>query len=317
MGDAVIKSSIFYPSRPMKTYFLILLLLSTLTQAGPRTSTSYAITADTTDQGGTRSTSTSYTNDGSAGSVVGLSTVAAPAQTAKHGYLAQLTEVTALQLTAASTQLNESSTLQLAGWQALDDATFHAVPAASITWSVQSGPLASISTGGLATAATVYQNTAATAQGIHAGLIGTLNLTVLESIPDNHGTYAADGLGDDWQVQYFGLNNPNAAPAIDFDFDGHTNLFEFTAGLDPTSGLSRFILSNARPAGQPGQMDIVISPRLPGRTYTVTTSPTLGPGAVWAPLTGHTTTDNGTTRTITDPAATGPLKFYRVEITRP
>ena len=46
---------------------------------------------------------------------------------------------------------------------------------------------------------------------------------MLDTIADNFGTYAGDGLGDDWQVQYFGLSNPNAAPLLDPDFDGHNN----------------------------------------------------------------------------------------------
>ena len=53
--------------------------------AGPRTSANYNIPADSADAAGRRTASASYTNDGSAGGVVGMSTVAAPAETAKHG----------------------------------------------------------------------------------------------------------------------------------------------------------------------------------------------------------------------------------------
>ena len=285
--------------------------------AGPRTSANYTIPTDAIDAGGKRATSASYTNDGSAGGVVGLSTVAAPAETAKHGYIGQLTEVTALQLAATPTTVNETATRQLSGAQLLDDLTINAVPANSITWSIVSGPITSINTSGLATAGTVYQDTAATAQGIYADNTGTLGLTVIDTIADNFGSYAGDGLGDVWQVQYFGLNNPNAGPLLDPDFDGHNNLFEFTAGIIPTSSSSRLLLTNERPAGQPGQMDIVIHPRLSDRTYTVKSSLTLGPGAVWSPLTGFTISDNGLTRTITDTNAAGATKFYKVEITKP
>ena len=114
------------------------------------------------------------------------------------------------------------------------------MPAASITWSIVSGPLTGINSNGLATAATVYQNTSATAQGVYAGDTGALNLTVLDTIPDNFGSYAGDGIGDDWQFQYFGLSNPNAAPLLDPDHDGHNNLFEFTAGIIPTDAASKF-----------------------------------------------------------------------------
>ena len=136
--------------------------------AGPRASTNYTVSTDTTDAGGKRATSAAYTNDGSAGGIVGISTVASPAETAKHGYIGQLTEVTALQLAASPLTINETGTRQLSADQVLDDLTTNAVPAASITWSVQSGPITGISASGLATAGTVYQDTAATAQGVYA-----------------------------------------------------------------------------------------------------------------------------------------------------
>jgi hypothetical protein len=294
-----------------------ILSLTTAAYGGMRASANYTIATDITDGGGKRATSTSYTNDGSAGGVVGISTAAAPAETAKAGYIGQLTEVTALQLAATPTTVNETATRQLSASLLNDDLTINAIPGNSIIWSIASGPLASISSGGLATAGTVFQNTNATAQCIYAGKTGSLNLTVLDSIPDNAGTYAGDGIGDDWQVQYFGLNNPNAAPLLDPDFDGHDNLFEFTAGLDPENSSSRFLLNNTRPTGQPGQMAIVIHPRLSDRTYTVKSSITLGSSAIWTPLAGFTVSDNGLTRTITDPSATSGAKFYTVEITKP
>jgi hypothetical protein len=294
-----------------------MILFLTTARADPRASTSYTITTDTSDAGGKRATSANYTNEGSAGGIVGTSTVATPAETAKHGYMGQITEVSAVQIAATPNTVNETATRQLSATALLDDLTSHAIPANSITWSVASGPLTSIDTTGLATASTVYQNTVATAQGIYGGTAGTLNLTVINTLPDNFGTYAGDGIADDWQFQYFGLNNANAAPLLDPDFDGHTNLFEFTAGLIPSSSISRFLLTNQRPIGQPGQMNVVINPRFSDRTYTVKSSLTLGPAAVWIPLTSPTITDNGLTRTFTDPSATQPAKFYKVEITKP
>ena len=86
---------------------------------------------------------------------------------------------------------------------------------------------------------------------------------------------------------------------------------------DPTSAASRFLLSNAPVPNQPGQMNLVFSPLVAGRTYTVKASTTLGPSAVWTDLTSFTILDNGTTRTITDLDATGSAKFYNVEIERP
>jgi hypothetical protein len=163
----------------------------------------------------------------------------------------------------------------------------------------------------------VYQGSTAIAQGTYQSLTDTITLTVLNTLPDNFGTYAADGIDDDWQVQYFGLNNPNAGPTFDPDFDGQNNLFEFTAGILPTNANSYFRMEAASVPGQPSQKRIVISPVVAGRTYTVKASPTLGAGAVWNDLTGSSTSDNGTIRTITDLNATGLRKFYRVEIVGP
>ncbi len=290
-------------------------VLTVAAHAGPRTSTNYAVATDTADAGGKRTTSASYTNDGSVGGVAGLSTVAAPAETLKAGYAAQLYDATGLTLSASPLTVNETATLQLAAWLALDDATFLTIPAASVAWSTVSGPL-SLSSSGLATGGVVYQNTSATAQGIHLGFTGTLGLAVLDTIADNFGTYAGDTLGDDWQVQHFGQNNPLAAPGQDPDGDGQTNLFEFTAGLTPTDPQSRFQLTLAPVVGQPTQKRAIFSPLVAGRTYTVEYRTSLTSG-IWEPLTGTTQSDVGNERTITDPADTGAAKFYRVNVSKP
>ena len=129
-------------------------------------------------------------------------------------------------------------------------------------------------------------------------------------------SYAGDGLDDAWQNQYFGLNNPLAAPAADPDGDGQNNAFEFTAGLIPTDPQSRFVLTLAPVPGQPAQKKVIFTPRLTDRTYTVTFKTDLT-AATWVPLPGGIITDNGQQRTVTDPAATGAKKFYHIEITKP
>jgi hypothetical protein len=294
-----------------------LLLLAGMLHAGPRASTNYSITTDSNDSGGKRTASASYSNDGSVGGVTGLASGGAPAQTVKSGYLGQIYEVTAVQVNAVPATLNEAATRQLAATATLDDGTLLASLAGSVTWNVVGGPITGISSSGLATAGNVYQNTAATVQGSYFGASGTLGLTVLNVGGDDMGIYASDGIDDPWQVQYFGQNNPNAAPGFVSDGSGLTNLFKFTAGLTPNDATSRFLLQNTTVPNQPGQMQIVISPVLPDRTYTVKASPTLGSGTVWTELTNFTTSDNGAQRTVTDMSATGTSKFYRVEITKP
>ena len=298
------------------TAFSLLLLAAATAHAGPRTSANYSITTDTADAGGKRGTSTSYTNDGSLGGVAGLSTVAAPAETAKSGYIGQLYDITGLLVNAASPNVNEMATLQLAAWQFLDDTSLLAVPATSVTWGVASGPITGISAAGVATAGAVYQNTAASMQGTFGGFTGPLNLTVLDSIPDNFGSYAGDGVGDDWQVQYFGLPpNANAGPNADFDGTGQTNLFKYIAGLNPLDG-SRFTLLIAPVPGLPGQKNLTFNPVVAGRTYVITAKPDFT-APTWGAINASAPGDNGTARTITDLSASGAKKFYHVEITKP
>ena len=288
-----------------------LLLLTSAAHAGPRSSTSYSVPTDSADSGGSRATSTSYTSDGSLGGITGIATVAAPAETAKSGYIGQLYEVTGLQLASSPLTINETGTRQLGGSQLLDDGSTLAVPAASITWTVQSGPITGISSGGLATAGTVGQDSAAVVQGSYLGLNGTLGLTVLDTIQDNFGSYASDGIPDSWQLQYFGSNNPLAAPNADASGTGQNNLFKYIAGLNPTDPGSRFV-SAVGPVS--GSHTITFGPRLTDRSYTVQFSTNL---TDWLPLTGASTQDNGQTRTVTDPDATATTKFYRVQVSYP
>lgn len=276
----------------------------------------YGVPASTVDAGGSHAASASYQHDGSVGGIAGVSTVAAPAETAKHGYIAQLYEVAGLQLAAFPTSVDEGSSRQFQAAHLLDDATTVAADAGAVAWSVASGPIESISASGLATAGTVYQNTSATIQGDLGNFTAMLGLTVLNVGKDDYQAYAADGIDDDWQVLYFGAPpNANAGPAVDPDGDGQKNLFEFLAGVIPNDSASRFLLHVEPVTGQPAQKRLVFSPRLADRTYTVETNGDLG--AVWLPLSGATVSDNGSERSVTDPNAGASRKFYRVDITKP
>ena len=134
--------------------------------------------------------------------------------------------------------------------------------------------------------------------------------------PDDFGGYAGDGLDDAWQNQYFGLNNPLAAPALDPDGDGQTNAFEFTAGLVPNDPASRFTLSIAPVVGQPTQKKLSFSPRFTDRTYTVKFRLDLSAGS-WTPLAGSTQSDSGVERTVTDLNAADARRFYQIEVRKP
>ncbi len=292
------------------------LILTSAAVAGPRSSANYTIAVESISSGGGRITSASYTNDGSVGEVAGVSTVAAPAETVKAGYVGQLYEVNGLQLAATPATVNEGGTRQIAAAIALDDGTTLAGALSGLDWSVLSGPVASISSSGVALAENVYKDTAATVQGTWQGASGTLNLTVLNVGNDDFGLYANDGIPDDWQVGYFGVNNPLGVASADPSGAGQTNLFKYTAGLDPTDAAALFTSRGAAVPGQLYQYQFSFGPVLAGRTYTVQYSSSLRPGS-WQALTNYSQQDNGGTRTVTDNAARGHQRFYRVLISIP
>ena len=293
-------------------------LLAGALHAETRRSTTYTIVTDVTDSIGGRSSTALYTHDASSAGLAGGVGGSAPYEE-RASYPGQLNDViaTSIELSAPQSTVNEESDLQLSAELVFDDTTTSPLDARTINWGVQSGALSGISASGLATAAAVYQNSPAVAQGTYQTFTDTLNLTVINSLPDNFGSYAADGIDDDWQVQYFGLPpSADAGPLVDPDHDGQNNRFEFTAGVVPTDSSSQFKIQARAVPGQPTKKDIVFSPRLVNRSYQLQTSTTLLGGS-WMPLIGGTLSDDGEERTIRDPNATGPRKFYRVEITLP
>ena len=296
-------------------YIAALLFLAASTHAALRTSASYSIATDTVNSAGGRSASASYVNEGSLGGFGGISTAPAPVEIAKHGYIGQLYDAS-LQLSASPTNVNEGATRQLAANQLFDDSTLAPIPANQIAWSVLSGPLAGINSSGLATAAIVYQNSNAIARGTYLGNIASLTLNVVNINIDDFGTYAGDGIDDAWQVQYFGLNNTNAAPTQDPDGDEQNNAFEYTAGLVPTNASSKFLL-NIFPGLAAGQKRIVFSPRFVSRTYTVMYHTNVDDPAPLVTLGSISTADIGAERTVTDLSATATNRFYKVRITFP
>lgn len=290
--------------------------------AAPRTSANYTISADTLDAGGGLAASLSYKENASLGTTVGVASAGAPVHLLKAGFLARLTDATGVQLVsatgglAANYDVPEGGTLLLAAVQELDDATFHPLAATSVTWSVASGPLNSVSPTGLAAAGLVYEDAAAAVSGSFGGFTATLPITVQNVNPDDFGSYAADGLPDGWQVQYFGAGNPQAAPGADASGTGQTNLFKYTAGLDPTDPASRFTLEIEPGTGEAAEKKLVFTPVFLDRTYVVEYSTDLA-GGVWLPLAGGQASTLGVVRTVTDSAAPGPAKFYRVRISKP
>jgi hypothetical protein len=291
----------------MKPAPSLLCLILTVYPAIAGTSANYTLAPETADGGGLRGASASYTVNASATSG---GAGASPAYTARTGFAGQLLDAAALSFTAFPLAVNEGATCQLSATLLFDDATSASLAAADVAWSVDSGPLADISPSGLATAAAIYQNTLAVARGSYQSATGTLALTVLNVFPDNFETYGHDGLPDDWQVHYFGVNSPRAAPLMDPDGDTWDNLFEYNACLIPTDPLSTFSISISDTSD--GSHQVTFSPRFPDCEYTLLGSSDL---ALWVPMTG-TITDIGNIRTILDPLGTGARRFYYLKVLR-
>ncbi len=271
--------------------------------------------SSTVDTGGQRTTSASYTMDGSVGGIGGISV--AVVDTARHGYIGQLYEVVSVSVTSTPNTINEDATSLLSGTATLDDSSVSVLVGSDIAWAGAIYPLASIDGNGLATASTVYATTNATFNGFYLGTSGTGLVAVIDSNPDNFGSYAGDGLPDWWQVQYFGLNNPSAAPAVDVDGTGQNNLFKYVAGLDPTNPASIFVLEIASVTGQPNQKNLIFHPIAVGRTYTVQFSTNLV-SIVYTNLTSFTGPQTNVNEvTVTDLDATTPTRFYRIDINLP
>lgn len=301
----------------MKILFTSLFLTAAV--SAERTSNNYTITAETLDFGGQIVASSSYAIQGSVGTVAGIAEHSSGAVTiARHGYVGQIYDLLGYGLLASDFYPPEEGSTQIIPVRTADDGTNLIIPTTGFIFTPLDGPIESISPTGLVETSSVHQDTQIMVGATSPAFEGELQLLlyVLDTLPDNFGTYAGDGLPDTWQINYFGHNNPLAAPLLDPDGDGQNNRFEYTAGIIPTDPLSRFLLSIEAVPGEPTHRNLKFSPVFGDRTYTVKSNTTIG-GGVWGNLTDFADDNNNPERTITDQAATSSKKFYQVEITKP
>ena len=295
--------------------FLLATFAFILLSTSARSTTSVS----TVDGGGQRTLSANYTMDGSIESIGGISAALAPATTMRHGYIGQLYEVIGVDITAIPNPVSELSNAQLSATATLDDTTVIALSASNVDWG-SAGipyPLSSVSASGVATATNIYQDTSTAISGYYLGATGNATLFILDTNPDDYGIYAGDGIPDSWQVQYFGVDNPQGVASADADGTGQANLFKYVAGLDPTNPTSVFVLKIASVTGQPTQKNLIYNPVATGRTYTLQFRTNLVSDA-WATLTGISDPQtNGNQVTVTDLNATNSTKFYRLDISLP
>ena len=298
---------------PRAAYLWRGFLLVALLSVGASLTASAASTTAVLDAGGRRTSSASYTMDGSLGSVSGLGTIVTPSVIARAGYVGQLYEVQSFVLSASPTQVNETATSQLAVKALLNDASVLVPSATEVAWSVLTGPVIALSAAGLATTTNVYQNTSATVRADYQARSGTLDLLVLNVGNDDFGLYAHDGLDDAWQIRYFGLNNPKGTPTSDPDGDGVSNALEYLADTNPTNALSYFHVQSISNATR----FTVFYPSSSNRQYTLYYRTNLTSGA-WTNLATQTAIPgSGRVDALSDPAPTGKQRFYRVGVRLP
>ncbi len=292
------------------------MLIAALLVAGARGNGDYAVAPQTIDGGGGRSTSANYTVDAGIGSLAGPVAAVASTGVARHGYVGQLSDPVGFALSAAPLTVDEEDTRQLHAAVVNDDDTQTLLDGTEVAWSVVEGPIDSVDATGLATAAAVYEDTPAVVRGQWGAEDETLALTVLDVLPDNYGLYAADGIYDQWQITYYGLDNPDAAPGFN-PFGTGDNLFKFIANLDPTNPDARFHFAIQGVPGEPDQRDLIFSPLAAGRVYTLLARTDLTVGE-WVELdSAGEPVIEGDQATVTDLDAADAVKFYQVRIAWP
>jgi subtilisin-like proprotein convertase family protein len=177
-----------------------------------------------------------------------------------------------------------------------------AVVSYSVSPALPAGFMLNASTGvisGTPTALSAAANYTITATNTGGSTTAAMNVSVVSA-------YTA------WAEQY----NLIQSPEEDSDGDGNANYFEFIAGLDPKNASSVFTLRIAPVSGQVNQMVITFKPIVSGRIYTLKSSDSLAPGS-WTTLSGSTSSDLGSERSVLDATAAGAKRFYRVEIHYP
>lgn len=231
--------------------------------------------------------------------------------TVRFGYAGQLYEAVELWVAVGSTNLDEEISTQLVAVVWMDDGTRMPLAGDQAVWRIIDGPVQHLGAGQVQ-ADPVYENKPANIEALWQSVSGQVAMLVRDVDPDNFGSYAGDGLPDGWQVDGFGLDNPDAAPDADPFGTGQNNRFKYVAGLDPSDSNSVFRLEIQ--SGTNGPL-IVFNPRFVDRNYAVQGLDDLS-ATNWQALTESTIEDEGETRTVEDHGG-GPLRFYRVRIHKP
>ncbi len=147
-----------------------------------RSSAAYEVTMETVAAGGGYSTTANYAQQGGFGVFSPETSLTAEALTIRSGFVGQLYEAVSLQVAAPALSVRTGTQLLLTATQLLDDGTTLVLDPNRVTWSVTSGPVAAISTAGIATAGAVTADTTAIIRGGYGAWSDELALTVLAKL---------------------------------------------------------------------------------------------------------------------------------------
>lgn len=293
---------------PLAAVFAVLLCAGAHSEPA-RTGLHCRITTEIFDGGG-KSESGHISNDAGTGGWSGSASNEAGIVD-RENFAGQLVELVSLQMTASPTNLNEEAQLPMVVRASHSDGTLSSMEDA-VGWSI-TGPIASITPAGLATAGNVYEDTPARVQAEFDGLADAAQLMIFNVGHDDFGLYAADGVPDPWQVDHFGIGNPEGRGSEDPDEDTQDNLFEWGADLNPTSSASFFAMQIDGTGAATGSLSLVIHPVRPNRQYV----PLFSLDLVNRPpdtLPSYVQRDEGEDRIITDTDLAGTPKFYTIRI---
>ncbi|HOW97780.1 MAG TPA: VCBS repeat-containing protein [Kiritimatiellia bacterium] len=275
-----------------------------------RTGGVYAVTADTLDGGGRRAAGAAYVNDASLGAIGAIS---GSDPVLKSGYAGQLMDLAGLNMSVAPIPMDEGTTGQVAAVARWDDDTVSPLGANDIQWATPAYPFAAVAADGRLVASIVYADAQAAVTGLYFGLAGCATQTVMDIDSDNFGIYAGDDIKDSWQVEFFGVDNPDGEADADPDGDRRDNRNEYVTGTGPDDEFSFFNLWNERIEHVATQGDVFYHPRLDSRTYEVLRATALLTPD-WSDSFAYSESLAGATCTVRDLNIAADATYYRVRV---
>lgn len=228
----------------------------------------------------------------------------------RAGFAGQLYDVVALKVSALPGEVAEEQAVAFGVAGRCDDGTFLA--ADTETWSLLTGPLATLDGNGQGVAAPVYQTETARVAVAALNLVATGEVRVLDVDPDNFGLYAHDEIQDLWQVAYFGPSSTNGLAGANPDGDQDNNHQEFIVGTDPLSAQSAFRVALARGGG----LRVSGAPAYTSRVYRLERTANLRSGT-WTPEVAGTGSMSNGQWVVAGLSDTNPLVQYRMLVEYP